>query len=307
MNTLDAMEPRLLRSFIAVGEELHFGRAAARLHISQPPLSVQIRTLEDRLGLRLFERDRRHVALTEAGAFLLERARRLLADGERAALEAARIARGEGGVLAVGYTPTATYEVLPRCLRSFRSRRPDVRLELVELRSRLQIEALHEGRIEIGFACGPLNEVGLVEHTLAEDHFVAALPCRHALTAKSRLRLRDLDGEKCIAVRPDVEPEWALAANDALVRGRVHLDVVQETDTKVAMLGLVAAGLGLAIASASMRRLARDGVVYREISDLRVRVPLVGLVAPNTSPRAQALLDIATTRPASALVQRRVR
>jgi len=292
MNT-DALQPRVLRSFVAVAEELHFGRAAARLHLSQPPLSVQIRSLEERLGFRLFERSRRHVALTEAGAFLLERARRLLADGERAVLDAGRVARGEGGVLSVGYTPTATYEILPRCLAVHRSRWPGVRLDLVELRSGLQGEALRAGRIELGLACGPLGEEGLAEVPLARERFVAALPRRHPLASRARLRLRDLDGCECVAVRPGVEPAWARAAEEALARARVRLDLVQETDTKIAMLGLVAAGVGLALVSGSMRRLARDGVAYREIADLDVRVPLVALLHEQASPRAAALLTIA--------------
>ena len=290
MSRLDAMEPRLLRAFIAVGEELHFGRAAERLHISQPPLSVQIRTLEDRLGVRLFERDRRHVALTEAGAFMLERARRFLADAERSCVEAARIARGEAGVLPVGYTATATYEVLPELLRRFRARSPSVRLELVELRSAAQPEALRTGRIEVGLACGPLDEAGLVERVLARERFVAALPRRHPLAAKKWLRMRDLDGVACVAVRPDIEPAWASACNKALARAGVALDVVQETDTKIAMLGLVAAGVGVAIVSESMQRLARDGLVHRAIRDLAVRVPLVAITSERPSPRARELM-----------------
>jgi DNA-binding transcriptional LysR family regulator len=290
MSLTDAMEPRLLRSFVAVAEELHFGRAAERLHISQPPLSVQIRTLEERLGARLFERDRRHVVLTEAGVFLLERARHLLAEAERAGLEAGRIARGEAGVLSVGYTSTATYEVLPPLLRRFRTRHPDVRLELIELRSSLQGEALHAGRIEVGFACGPVSIEGLVEHVLAKERFMAALPRRHPLAGAKKVRLRELQQHPFVAVRPDVEPAWAGACNDALARSHVRLTVVQDTDTKIAMLGLVAAGIGLAIVSKSMRRLARDGVVYREIADLTIEVPLVGVLGPRPSPRAMALL-----------------
>jgi DNA-binding transcriptional LysR family regulator len=290
MSIADAMEPRLLRSFVVVAEELHFGRAAKRLCISQPPLSVQIRTLEDRLGVRLFERDRRHVALTEAGAFMLERARRFLAEAERSCREASRIARGEGGVLAVGYTPTATYEVLPALIRRYRARQPDVRLELVELRSGLQCEALRRHRIEVGFACGPLREDDVVERVITRERFVAALPRRHPLAAKKRLRVRDLDRQACVAVRPDIEPAWASACSEALARAKVHLDVVQETDTKIAMLGLVAAGMGLAIVSESMLRLAREGVVHREIADLALRVPLVGVHGPKPSPRVKALL-----------------
>ncbi len=292
MSELDGMEPRLLRSFVAVAEELHFGRAAKRLHITQPPLSTQIRTLEERLGARLLERDRRHVALTEAGAFLLDRARHLLGEAERSAREVQRIARGESGVLTVGYTPTATYEVLPLLLRRYRASSPAVRLEFIELPSPLQCEALRSGRIEVGLACGPISEAGIVEHTLAQDRFIAALPRRHPLAAKKVLRLRALENEPFVAVRPDVEPAWARECDQALRRARVRIETVQETDSKVALLGLVAAGVGAAFVSSSMRRLARDGVVYRDVADLTVRVPLVGLLGPSPSPRALALLGV---------------
>ena len=291
MSVLEAMEPRLLRSFVAVAEELHFGRAALRLHISQPPLSAQIRVLEERLGARLLERDRRHVALTEAGAFFLARARFLLAEAERSGHEAARIARGEAGVLAVAYTPTATYEVLPALLGRFRARRPEVRLELVEMRSPLQAEAIRSGRVEVGLACGPVGEDGIEERVLARERFVLALPERHALAAKKRVRSRELHGVPFVAVRPDVEPAWAGACAAALRRARVSLDVVQETDSKVAMLGLVASGLGAAIVSTSMRRLVREAVVYRDFADLGTEVPLVGLLGPRPSARARALLE----------------
>jgi DNA-binding transcriptional LysR family regulator len=294
MSVTDAMEPRLLRSFLVVAEELHFGRAAARLHMTQPPLSMQIKRLEDRLGVRLFERDRRHVALTEAGTFLVARARQLLEEAERSCAEAARIARGEAGSLAIGYTPTATYEVLPPLLHAFRRRAPEIRLELVEMRSGLQVDALRSGRIEVGFACGPIDEDGVAEHIVAHERFVAVLPRRHPLAGRARLRVRDLDEQPFVIVRPDVEPAWANACSRALVRAGVRVDVAQETDTKIAMLGLVAAGAGISLVSASMMRLAREGVVFRPIADLRVRVPLVALTSRSPSLRATQLLRLAS-------------
>lgn len=290
---MSELDPRLLRSFVAVAEELHFGRAARRLHISQPPLSVQIKKLEESLGARLFERDRRHVALTEAGAFLLPRARHLLAEAERSASEVLRIARGEAGVLAVGYTPTATYEVLPPLLRAFRKRAPEVRLELLELRSAEQPEALRHGRIEVGLACGPLDPPDLSEHVLVRERFVLAVSRGHRLARGGDVPLRALDGEGLILVRPDLEPAWADACTRALARARIRMPVVQETDGKIAMLGLVAAGLGVSLVSASMMRLGREGVVYRELPELRARVPLTLLTQQAPSPRAAELLRLA--------------
>jgi DNA-binding transcriptional LysR family regulator len=297
MSAADALEPRLLRSFVAVAEALHFGRAAKRLHISQPPLSVQIRTLEERLGARLFERDRRGVALTEAGAFLLQRARYHLDEAERSCLETARIARGEAGVLSVGYTPTATCEVLPRALVAFRARWPHVRLELRELRSAAQCEALRAGRIEVGFACGPVKEAGIAEHVLSLERFILTLPPGHPLASRPRLKLRHLDGAAFVSVRPDIEPAWAEACTRAFERAQIAVNVVQETDSKIAMLGLVAAGLGVAVLSQSMRRFARDGVIYRDVTDLTLRVPLVALLRPDPSIRALQLVSAARTVP----------
>lgn len=293
----DAMEPRLLRSFVAVAEELHFGRAARRLHLSQPPLSVHIRTLEERLGARLFDRDRRHVALTEAGTFFLSRARQQLADAARACDTTARIARGDAGALTVGYTPTATYEILPRALPAFRAAWPDVTLELVEMRTGLQADALRAGRIELGLACGPVDAPDLEARTLRTERFVAALPLRHPLAKRRTLRLCDLAAFPSIAVRPEIEPAWADAFARALGRAKLTLSIAQHTDSKLALLGLVAAGLGFGIVSESMRTLARDGVVYRAIADLPLAVPLVALLPRAPSPRAQRFVTTAAANP----------
>jgi DNA-binding transcriptional LysR family regulator len=286
------LEPRLLRSFVAVAEELHFGRAARRLHISQPPLSMQIRKLEALIGARLFERDRRNVALTEAGAFLLQRARHLLDESTRACAEARRIGKGESGALAIGYTTTATYEVLPPLIRAFRKARPDVQLELIEMRSPLQPGALRASRIEIGLACGPLKLSDLEERIVVEESFVVAVGRRSRFAQRERLRVRDLEGEPFVLVRPDVEPAWAEACNAELRRAGIQPSIAQETDSKLAMLGLVAAGLGISLVSASMQRLGRAGVRFVPLADFRLRLPLVSLILPTASARARAFLEL---------------
>lgn len=283
----------LLRSFVAVAEELHFGRAAQRLHMAQPPLSMRIRRLEDDLGVRLLERSRRHVALTEAGAYLLARARDLLAEAEQARLETQRVARGEGGVLSIGYTPTATFDVLPRVLAAFRSRRPDVRLELREMASPQQPEAIRRGRIEIGFACGPVEADGVLEAPLLREALILALPAGHALGRRPSVPVQRLAGLPLVLVRPDVEPAWAQASLAALRKARVPLQVVQETDTKIAQLGLVAAGVGGALVSESVERLGRHGVVFRRLAGLDLRLPLVLLTAAAPTPRARDCADLA--------------
>jgi DNA-binding transcriptional LysR family regulator len=286
-------EPRLLRAFVAVAEELHFGRAAKRLHISQPPLSMQIRRLELQLEARLFERDRRHVRLTEAGWFMLDRARHLLAETERARLEVRRIAHGESGVLAVGYTPTAMYELLPKLIPAFAKLRPDVRLELIEMRSALQPDALREHRIEVGFACGPLSQPDLHERVLVRERLIAALPASHPLARRSKLSVSALAGQPIVLVRRDVEPLWADASRAAIEGAGHALQVVQEADTKLALLGLVAASVGLSPVSSSMRHLGRRGVTFRDLTGLSLKLPLVSLAREQPSARAAELLQLA--------------
>jgi len=282
------MDARLLRSFVAVAEELHFGRAALRLHLSQPPLSVHVKRLEADLGVQLFERTRRRVALTTAGVELLGRARQLLADAEKAVAEVQRVARGETGRLTIGYTSTATHVVLPAALPRFRAAHPDVRVELLELRSALQPDALRAGRIDLGIVCGPLAAAGLTARPIAYERFLAAIPSRHRLAARRTVPLRALDGVEAVTVRRDVEPAWADAAIAAIQAAGVSMLPVQETDTKVALLGLVAAGLGVAIVSESLARLGRRGVVFRPIAGLSLRVPLSLLLPPSPPPTAAA-------------------
>jgi DNA-binding transcriptional LysR family regulator len=263
------------------------------LHLSQPPLSVQIRKLEAELGVRLFDRTRRSVALTDAGAALLGRARHLLAEAERARAEVKRIALGDGGPLAIGYTPTATYDVLPRLLPRFKARHPGVRLELVEMRSALLPEALHSGRVEVGFACAPVDAKGLRERALVRERPYVALPGAHRLAKRRRVGLRDLHREAFVTVRPDIEPGWANAAGELLRRAGLEPQVVQETDSKLALLGLIAAGLGVSIVSESMTKLRRVGVTLLPLSGVSLVFTLSLLTVEQPSPRAAAFLQAA--------------
>jgi len=290
------MEPRLLRAFVAVAEELHFGRAARRLHISQPPLSVQIRRLETELGVQLFVRSRHAVSLTEAGQALLGRARNLLAEADRATLEVRRIAGGEAGVLTIGYTPTATFQVLPELVPAYRAQAPAVRLDLREMRSPDQPNALREGRIEVGFVCAPVDALGLTEHVLRRERMVVVLPAAHRLARRARVPVSALRGEPYISVPADVEPGWARRSSAALQDAGVTLEVAQEADSKLAMLGLVAAGMGISVVSESMAVLAPRGVVFRPMTGVDTRLVLSVLCARSPSPRAQALVELAATK-----------
>ena len=187
---------RALNSFVAVAEELHFGAAAERLHITQPPLSQQIRLLEEALGTELFTRSTRSVQLTVAGKVLLERARRLLADSEAAAQEVKRAGRGELGRLVLGFPNSAAYRLLPRALRLYKSRYPHVELDLREMLSSDLLDALHSRQLDIALVRASSSMLGpdLERVVASREDMVLALPSQHPLAELDVVPLERLEG-----------------------------------------------------------------------------------------------------------------
>jgi DNA-binding transcriptional LysR family regulator len=261
------MELRKLRYFVALAEELHFGRAAARLHITQPPLSMALRALEDELGVRLCERTPRRVALTHAGATFLGEARALLARAGDA-IELARAAeRGEVGRLTVGFMSASIYTLLPQVLREFGARSPAVKLELRELTIPQQLAGLRNGDIDVGFLRPPVTDAALEAETLLSEPLVAALPRGHSLTKLNRVPARRLAGEPFVMF----QRAPGLVLQD-LVLGFCHQlgftpRVAQEATQSHAVVGLVSAGIGVALVPASTQSTRLRGVQYRPLAE----------------------------------------
>ncbi|MCE9577326.1 MAG: LysR family transcriptional regulator [Deltaproteobacteria bacterium] len=289
------MELRHLRYFVAVAEELHFGRAARRLALSQPPLSAAIRELEDELGAALFARTTRSVALTPIGTAFLGRARDVLRRTRDALDDVARAGRGEIGAITVGYATAATYALLPGVVRTFAARHPGLRLTLVELASAAQIAALQNGAIDVGLVCLPVALDGVTARVVRRDGLVVALPKGHALAKRAAIPIAALDGQRAVIARQGIEPGWTQATSVALARTGVALDVVQEADTKLAVLALVAAGLGVALFASGAAELGRAGVVFRPVTGTRVRFELaVAHVTGAQNPAIPRFLDAIT-------------
>jgi DNA-binding transcriptional LysR family regulator len=259
------MELRHLRYFLAVAEERHFGRAAARLRIAQPPLSRQIQALEKELGFTLFERTRRQVELTPAGDVLLEHARRIFEAVDVAVHEAERASRGESGRIVVAYPSTFAYSGLPELVRAFRAKFPVVEVVLRELAPQLQVEALREGRIDVGFVRAPFAEPGLVSELVRSEPLVAALPSGHPLAARKLIPLSLLAKEPFVMfprVRgPAYFDQLIRLCNQAGFTPRI----VQEAP-QLDIVSLVAAGLGVSLLPSSIRRIRRAGIVLRPIT-----------------------------------------
>jgi DNA-binding transcriptional LysR family regulator len=271
---MDLPDTRQLRYFVAVAERLHFGRAAAALHISQPPLSRAIRGLEDQLGARLLTRSRRKVELTPEGARLYEEAKRVLDQLERAALEVGAMAAGESGRLRLGFVSLADYGVLPELLKGFKAARPRVTLALREMLSPDQAAALSAGELDFGLLLPPV--AGELEHLVVQsEKFVAALPARHAAArGRGRVAMSDLAGEAFVMVPREIAPGLYDIVAGLAARAGFSLQVAQEAIQMQTVVSLVSSGLGVAIVPASISNLGRRGVVYRELADAHPRLDL---------------------------------
>lgn len=288
------MELRHLRYFVAVAEELHFGRAAARLGIAQPPLSQQIRQLEAELGVALLVRTRR-VALTEPGRVFLGEARAILQRVASAAVAAGRAARGETGTLAVGVVASATYGVVPRIFRTYRARHPDVALTLAVMSSGEQVAELRAGRIQLGIARPPFGDETLRAEALVDEPVVVALPGGHPLAARRALRLSALAAEPFVVFPRDRRPGWSDFVL-GLCRAAGFEPRIADAATELATaMTLVAAGVGVTLVPASVQDLRRAGVDYRPIAAPAPRTPLVALqrLGPAVLPVVDGFLAVA--------------
>jgi DNA-binding transcriptional LysR family regulator len=271
---MELPDTRQLRYFVALAERLHFGRAAAALHISQPPLSRAIRGLEEQLGARLLVRSKRKVELTHEGARLYEEAKRVLAQLENVALEIGAMAAGESGRLRLGFVSLADFGVLPGLLKAFKAAKPGVSLALREMLSPEQAVALSAGELDFGLLLPPV--AGDLEHLVVQsERFVAALPSRHAAARRrGRLAMRELAAEHFVMVPREIAPGLYDIVAGLAARAGFLPQVAQEAIQMQTVVSLVSSGLGVAIVPASIANLGRRGVVYREIADPHPRLDL---------------------------------
>jgi DNA-binding transcriptional LysR family regulator len=269
------MDLRQLRYFIATAEELHFGRAAERLHIAQPALSIQIKALEDTLGVRLLARTNRVVTLTEAGRLFLKEARRTLEQAEHAVVVARRAGRGEIGHIDIGYDANGAYSgVLSTTIRHYRQHVPDVELGLHELHPEAQIAGVLEGRIHVGFVTRPTQSLppDLDAIRLAEWPLRIALPADHPLAQRSRVTREALVDESFIGFT-----KLAGEGYGAYVQQLVGFTprMAYKADGAFALISLVGAGLGVAVLPSSISSInVGENVVYRPIEGVTEQIAI---------------------------------
>lgn len=261
------MELRHLRYFIAVAEERNFSRAARRLSIAQPPLSQQIQQLEKELGVSLFDRESRPIALTAAGEILLDQCRPLLKRLEAIESRLHLMGSGASGLLTVGFISSSMYKLLPPVLKSFMGKYPGISLELKELTTLEQEDALRERAIDVGFIRGASGNDDYVNKPLVVEPLVVAVPETWKLAGRKSIALKDLSREPFIIFPLKPDPGFADFVKAQCVNAGFMPTVVQEVNELQTALSLVASGIGLSIMPDSVRMLQRVGVKYLSLKE----------------------------------------
>jgi DNA-binding transcriptional LysR family regulator len=286
------IELRHLRYFVALAETLHFGRAAERLHMSQPPLTRAIAALERDLGAKLLERNSRRAQLTPAGRRFLEDARLTLATFDQSVRNAQAAERGELGALSIGFMMHAAHTVLPRLMRRYMQHHPGVHVELREMLPDALPDAVLKGRFDaaITFDPGPIR--GLSARKIHREPLCLVAPEGHRLAGQADVAAQDLEGEPLIATPPEGSP----TLRDEVVRfcrsGGVAPVFRLEAQLQQTILSLVAEGLGIALVPESMSRLGLPGVVFRPLQEAPNVSHLLVWSATNANPALAQFLDV---------------
>jgi DNA-binding transcriptional LysR family regulator len=288
------MDLRRLRYFVVAAEELNFSRAAERLRIAQPPLSAQIKQLENGLGVLLFDRTGRGVRLTDAGYVLLEEARRIFIQLEQTARMVERVGSGKVGRLSIGFVPSATNEVLPSVLNEFRISLPDVELFLHEMMPDQVVQRLHGRQIDVGFFYLPFDDSALDIRPVSREPLVVALPQTHPLAREPEIDLRTLEREPFVLPRRYNMPGlYGQVTEVCRQAGFTPKAVQKDVWLMQTIVGLVASGIGVALVPASLRNFRRKGVVYKTVRGLSPTVEM-GVVwrRSDSSAVLSAFLDV---------------
>jgi DNA-binding transcriptional LysR family regulator len=283
---------RRLRYFIVLAEELHFGRAAQRLNMSQPPLSQQIRQLEDALEVELFHRSHHSVELTSAGRAFLERVPLIFEQLDKAVSHARMAARGQLGRLEIGMISSSLVGVIPAALESFGQRHPEVGWQLHEMTPSAQIEALLERRIDIGIFRMPAEHEGLQRELIMREDVMIVLPQKHPLAIRERLELAELRDLPFVMFGLQ-QSRFADFLYQCCLQAGFAPRIRQQVIEVQSLLSLVGANMGVALLPASMQGLARTNVVFRPIAPEPPQVPLFAVSRQgDPSPTLQRFLDI---------------
>jgi DNA-binding transcriptional LysR family regulator len=278
------MDLRQLRCFIAVAEEMHFGRAAERLHMAPTALSRLVRTLENEIGVTLLTRTTRAVTLTRAGLGFLDDAKSILVRTEDAARSARETATGSGMILRIGAIDSASASFLPAALNGLRTKYPTVNIQLSEAMTGPQLQMLRTGRLDLALIRAPSTQSEFPFEVLRVEKLVALLPVNHRLASKERVSIADLAEDPVIIPAKRARPYAYDMVMAAFADGGLVPHILQETTEKPAMLAMVAAGMGIALVPDWVADISRPGVCFRTLQAIK---------SSHTTPRPGAIVGMA--------------
>ncbi|HEY4077196.1 MAG TPA: LysR family transcriptional regulator [Rhizomicrobium sp.] len=290
-------ELKQLRCFVAVAEELHFGRAATEMNMTQSPFSRQIKLLEEGLGVQLLDRDNRNVRLTPPGRAFLADARHILASTEMMAAATRQTAAGEVGSIRLGFMTTAGFSLMPEIVMRCRNHLPKVALTLQEMSSQDQMVALEAGQIDIGLIWPQINPL-TCQMRLASESLVAAFPSNDPRLSKSSLQVSDFHGRPFVMYAKDTANYLHSVVGSLFEKKNCAPHFVQYTSNAHAILGMVGSGMGAALVPQAATRLHPTGVEFRPLRDMVARVELYGAWdAENANPAIAKFLDVIRPTP----------
>ncbi|GAB2996612.1 LysR family transcriptional regulator [Amycolatopsis acidiphila] len=289
------MELRYLVSFLAVAEELHFGRAAKRLQMAQPPLSQQIRQLEKELGVQLFERNTRSVRLTSAGEAFVSPVNRVLDDLDIAMRAVKAAGRGEYGRVTVGFAGASSHESLPLLTRAVRAAHPGLELVMKgQTYANVALARVADGSLDLGFVRLPVNLPGVRARVIDEEEMICALPSDHPLAKRKRIPIEELADQPFVSFPSNAGSSVRDATVRACIAAGFNPRVVQEAPDSYTILALVAAGVGVTLTLTSCQHIQQTGLVYRPLSGPGIRLQAaLAWRADNPSAALRTVLAIA--------------
>lgn len=261
-----SLETRQLQYFVVLAEELHFSRAAQRLCISQPPLSIAIRQLESTLDAQLFERNSRGVRLTHAGRHLLVQARDILERTRRAAVDTRAVAHGMAGSLRLGFVGSSMYRGLPQALELLRAQYPEVRVDLHELNSIDQVAALQGGKIDLGLMHTMAPPPGMKTQAIVSEPFIACVPEHHPLASQARIAIAQLADERLILFSEAVSPDYFRVIRSMCQQAGFDPELRHEVRHWLSVLSLVGTGQGVSLVPACLQRAGMQGLAFKPIA-----------------------------------------
>jgi DNA-binding transcriptional LysR family regulator len=283
---------KTLYYFTVLAEERHFGQAAKKIGIEQPPLSLQMKNLEQVMGTNLFDRSNRKLSLTAAGEALYTEAVRLIGASVNAVETTRRVGRGDQGILRVGFASSTIFAGIPEIIKSFKEKHPGITLVLRECSTASQLEDIRNGALDIGFIRETVSDPGIICRTIFREKFLAVLSAEHPFSQKTKIELKDLHYENFVLFPRQVAPALYDKVHQVFSKAKFYPNVMQETMEWQTIISLVKVNLGVSICPSSFKKLKIEGIIYKSLPDVKLETTInICIKKGNISPAMELFLS----------------